>query len=169
MTQLERTGNYRWVSLWGLPLRAMHWISALAIVALAVTGLYIGKPYFMTSGDTSAHFLMGWVRFVHFAAAAILVMTAIIRAYWLIAGNQFERFRSLFPLGSKRFKDLVKQVKSYALICPEDAPRYLGHNPLQQVSYTTLYAIAAAQVITGFVLYGQAAPDPTVPPAPLPE
>ncbi len=158
MTRLERTGNYRWVSLWGLPLRAMHWIAALSIVVLAVTGLYIGKPYFMTSGDTSAHFLMGWVRFVHFGAAAALMMTAIVRIYWLMAGNQFERFRSLFPLGSKRFKDLFKQVKSYALVRSEDAPKYLGHNPLQQVSYTTLYGIAAVQVITGFTLYGQAEP-----------
>lgn len=38
---------------------------------------------------------------------------------------------------------------------PEKAPRYLGHNPLQQLSYTGLYAVAALQVVTGFALYGQ--------------
>ena len=38
------TGNYRWVYLWGWPLRAMHWLAALAIVVLAVTGFYIGRP-----------------------------------------------------------------------------------------------------------------------------
>jgi Ni/Fe-hydrogenase 1 B-type cytochrome subunit len=158
MTQLPRTGNYRWVSLWGLPLRAMHWIAAASIVTLVVTGLYIGKPFFMTSGDTSAHFLMGWMRFIHFTAAAALVMTAIVRIYWLIAGNQFERLKALFPFRPKHFKDLVKQAKSYVLIRPEEAPRYLGHNPLQQVSYTFLYGLAAFQVVTGFTLYGQSEP-----------
>lgn len=158
MTQLARTGNYRWVSLWGLPLRAMHWIAALSIVILVVTGLYIGKPFLTTSGDTSRHFLMGWMRFTHFVAAAALVMTAIVRVYWLIAGNQFERLAALFPYRTKQLKDLVVQAKSYALIRPEDAPRYLGHNPLQQVSYTALYALAAFQVVTGFALYGQSEP-----------
>jgi Ni/Fe-hydrogenase 1 B-type cytochrome subunit len=158
MTTLPREGEYRWVTLWGKPLRAMHWIAALAIVVLAVTGLYIGKPYFMTGGDTSQHFLMGWVRFTHFAAAAALVMTAIVRVYWLFRGNQFERHRALLPLGRKAFKDVALQAKSYLLIRPDEAPRYLGHNPLQQFSYTMLYGVAALQVITGFALYGQAEP-----------
>jgi Ni/Fe-hydrogenase b-type cytochrome subunit len=136
----------------------MHWIAALSIVVLVVTGLYIGKPFFMTSGDTSAHFLMGWMRFAHFTAAAALVMTALVRVYWLIAGNQFERFNALFPFRAKQLKHLVVQAKSYALIRPEAAPRYLGHNPLQQVSYTALYALAAFQVVTGFALYGQSEP-----------
>lgn len=158
MTRLERRGDYRWVSLWGLPLRAMHWIAAASVVTLVVTGLYIGKPYFMTSGDTSAHFLMGWMRFIHFVAAAALVMTAIVRIYWLFAGNQFERVGALFPVRAKQLADLARQAKSYALIRPEDAPKYLGHNPLQQVSYTVLYGLAGIQVLTGFTLYGQAEP-----------
>ena len=28
------TGDYRWVYLWGTPLRAMHWLAVLAIVVL---------------------------------------------------------------------------------------------------------------------------------------
>ena len=63
------TGHFRWIYLWGWPIRAMHWLAALAIVLLVVTGLYIGKPYFVTSGDTASHYLMGWMRAVHFGAA----------------------------------------------------------------------------------------------------
>ena len=44
-------GDYHWVYLWGWPIRAMHWLAALSIVVLAVTGFYIGKPYFVTGGD----------------------------------------------------------------------------------------------------------------------
>ncbi|MEZ4585676.1 MAG: Ni/Fe-hydrogenase, b-type cytochrome subunit [Gemmatimonadales bacterium] len=153
------SGDYEWVYLWERPLRFMHWAAALSIVVLAVTGLYIGKPYFMTWGDTSAHFLMGWVRFIHFLAAAVLVMTAIVRVYWLFMGNRFERLGALFPVRPRDWANLFKMVKFYLMIRPEEAPRYLGHNPLQQLSYTAIYGLAAVSAVTGFALYGQANPD----------
>ena len=152
------SGNYHWVYLWEWPVRAMHWAAALSIVVLAVTGLYIGRPYFVTSGDTASHYLMGWIRFLHFAAAAVLVATAIVRVYWLFAGNKYERWPALFPIRPRDWSNLVKQVKYYLMIHPEKAPRYLGHNPLQQLSYTSIYGLALVQVITGFALYGQSNP-----------
>ena len=152
---LPRTGNYRWVTLWGLPLRVMHWAAAFAILALAVTGLYIGKPYFMTSGEASSHYLMGTVRFAHFVAAGVLVMTAIVRAYWLFAGNRYERWTALVPWRPREIRNLFRQARAYLLVRPEEAPPYLGHNPLQQLSYTGMYAVALLQVVTGFALYGQ--------------
>ena len=105
------SGDYHWVYLWEWPIRAMHWIAVLCILALVVTGLYIGMPYFVVGGDTRNHFLMGWVRFVHFAAAATLVATAIIRAYWLFAGNKFERWPALFPLRPRDWGNMWQQVK----------------------------------------------------------
>jgi Ni/Fe-hydrogenase b-type cytochrome subunit len=152
------TGEYRWVYLWEWPIRAMHWTAAICIVVLTVTGLYIGKPYFMTGGEASAHFLMGWVRFIHFAAAAVLVMTAIVRVYWLLMGNRYERFVALFPIRPRDWANLFRMIKFYLMIRPEKAPAYLGHNPLQQLSYTAMYGLAALMVVTGFALYGQSNP-----------
>jgi Ni/Fe-hydrogenase b-type cytochrome subunit len=152
------TGNYRWVYLWEWPIRAMHWAAAGSIVVLVVTGFYIGKPYFITHGEASAHYLMGWMRFLHFAAAGIFVATAIIRVYWLFAGNQFEQWKALFPVRKTDWINAVKQVRFYLMIQPEKAPHYLGHNPLQQFSYTGMYAVAATQVVTGFAMYGQSRP-----------
>ncbi len=152
------SGNYRWVYLWEWPIRAMHWAAALSIVVLVVTGFYIGKPYFITHGEASAHYLMGWMRFLHFAAAGVFVATAIVRVYWLFAGNQFERWKALFPVRKQDWVNLLKQVKFYLMIQPEKAPHYLGHNPLQQFSYTGMYTIAVAQVVTGFAMYGQSRP-----------
>jgi Ni/Fe-hydrogenase b-type cytochrome subunit len=153
------SGEYRWVYLWEWPIRVMHWIAALCIVVLTVTGLYIGKPYFITSGEASAHFLMGWMRFFHFAAAGLLVMTAIVRGYWLFMGNQYERIRALFPVRPRDWVNLFRMVKFYLMIRPERAPLYLGHNPLQQLSYTGVYLLAAVMVITGFAMYGQSDPN----------
>lgn len=153
------SGKYQWVYLWGRPLRFMHWIAAFAVLVLAATGLYIGRPYFMTAGEASDHFMMGWVRFAHFAAAAVLVMTAIVRGYWLLMGNRFERFGALFPVRPRDWINLWRVIKSFVLVQPERAPKYLGHNPLQQLTYTLVYAVATISVFTGFAMYGQSNPN----------
>lgn len=151
-------GNFTWVYLWEAPVRAMHWIAAVCIVVLVVTGFYIGRPYFMTSGEASAHFLMGWVRFSHFTAAAVLVMTGIVRVYWLFAGNQFERLPALFPVMPRNLRNIVKTGIAYLTFRPDKQPNFVGHNPLQQVSYTGVYLMTCAMVVTGFTLYGQSNP-----------
>ena len=151
-------GEMEWVYLWHWPIRAMHWAAALSIVVLAVTGLYIGKPYFLVPGDASSAYLMGWMRFLHFAAAGLLVATGIVRIYWLFAGNRYERFGALFPVKPKDWKNMWEQTKHYLMMAPREAPAYLGHNPLQQLSYTGIYVVAALMVVTGFALYGQANP-----------
>ncbi len=152
------SGEYRWVYLWQWPIRAMHWIAVGCILTLAVTGFYIGRPYFFPSGAASEHFMMGWVRLVHFSAAGVLVATAILRFYWLFAGNKFERWRALFPVRGRDWKNLVKMARYYLLI-DHDEPHYLGHNPLQQLSYTGIYLLAAIMVVTGFAMYGQSNPN----------
>jgi Ni/Fe-hydrogenase 1 B-type cytochrome subunit len=151
-------GNFTWVYVWGAPLRAMHWVAALCLVTLIVTGFYIGRPYFMTSGEASSHFLMGRVRFIHFLAAAVLVMTGIVRAYWLIAGNRFERFPALFPVTPRNLKRTARTLTSYVTLRPEKDPAMVGHEPLQQYAYTLLYLMTVVMVVTGFTMYGQSNP-----------
>jgi Ni/Fe-hydrogenase 1 B-type cytochrome subunit len=151
-------GNFTWVYLWGAPLRAMHWVAALCIVLLVVTGFYIGRPYFMTSGEASAHFLMGRVRFIHFCAAAVIVMTGIVRVYWLFAGNQFERLPALFPVTRRNLRNFFRTGLAYLTFRPDRQPNFVGHNPLQQYSYTGAYFLMVVMVVTGFSLYGQSNP-----------
>jgi Ni/Fe-hydrogenase 1 B-type cytochrome subunit len=151
--------GFKWVYLWGAPLRVMHWIAAASIVTLAATGLYIGKPFFITGGEASSHYLMGWVRFVHFVAAAVLVMTGVVRVYWLFAGNRYERLLALFPVRPRDWVNMFRQVKYYLMIRPQDAPQYLGHNPMQQLSYTGMYLVTIVMVLTGLAMYGQSNPD----------
>ena len=150
--------RYRWVYLWGWPIRATHWTAVAAFIVLIVTGFYIGQPYFITGGEASAHYFMGTVRLLHFLAAGVMVACGIIRVYWLFAGNRFERWRALFPVRRHDLINLWKQVKYYLLIHPERAPHYVGHNPLQQLSYTALYAAVVLEIVTGFALYAQSAP-----------
>ena len=152
-------GNYKWVYLWHWPIRAMHWIAAIAIVLLVITGFLIGKPYFLPRINADSPFFIGWMRMIHFAAAGALVATAIVRLYWLFAGNRYERWPALFPIRPRDWANMFRQVKFYLLIQPEKAPHYLGHNPLQQTFYTMTYIAAAIMALTGFALFGQANPD----------
>lgn len=152
------TGEYRWVYLWHWPIRAMHWMAAVSLTVLIVTGFYIGAPYFEPPPTAHTPFLMGWVRLTHFLAAGLLVATGIIRAYWLLAGNRFERLGALFPVHKRDWVNLYRMVQYYLMIHPERAPHYLGHNPLQQLSYTLVYAVTLVMVVTGFALYGQSNP-----------
>ncbi len=153
-------GDYKWVYLWGLPLRAMHWIAALSITALVVTGLYIGRPYFV--GGFEPGLLMSKFRLAHFIAAVALATTAIVRMYWLFAGNRFERLAALFPVRPRDLGNLFRMVKFYLMIQPEKAPHYLGHNPLQQLNYTLVYLLAFTEVLTGFIMFGMAWPTGTI-------
>lgn len=152
-------GNFTWVYLWGAPIRLMHWIAAVCVVVLIVTGFYIGRPYFMTAGEASAHFLMGWMRFLHFTAAAVIVMTGIVRLYWLFAGNQFERLPALFPITRRNLRNMVRTGIAYLTFRPDKQPNFVGHNPLQQASYTAAYLLMIVMVVTGFTMYGQSNPD----------
>jgi len=147
--------NYRWVLLWEWPLRTLHWLTALCVLILAGTGLFIGRPYFMTAPAPTAGFLMGWMRFIHFSAAGLLVAVGIVRVYiWMYAGNKFERISALFPHTRKQFRNLARQIRTYAFVDLKHRFHYLGHNPLQQVAYTGVYALATFQVLTGMALYG---------------
>jgi Ni/Fe-hydrogenase 1 B-type cytochrome subunit len=151
-------GNFSWVYLWGAPIRMMHWMAAVCIAGLVISGFYIGRPYFMTSGEASSHFLMGWMRFLHFTAAATLVMTGIVRVYWLFAGNQFERLPALFPFTLRTLRNSWRTGVAYLTFRPDKQPNYVGHNPLQQFSYTGVYLMTVVMVVTGFTLYGQSNP-----------
>lgn len=151
-------GSYRWVYLWHLPNRITHWVAAGCIVVLAVTGFYIGRPFAGTGGEASAHYMMGWMRFFHLTAAGLLVACAILRLYGLVLGNRYERWTALFPVKPSDWKNTWKMLKAYLTARPERAPHYLGHNPLQQMSYTAVYALGILEVATGFALYGLSNP-----------
>lgn len=150
-----KTGHYKWVYLWGAPLRAMHWLAAIAIVLLVISGFYIGRPYFMAAGDGPLANSMSVMRRLHYLAAGLLVATGIVRIYWLFAGNRFERATALIP-GPRDLLRIPKVIGHYLLVLPKErTPHYLGHNPLQQLSYTAMYAVTLLMVVTGFAMYGQ--------------
>nr|WP_245391524.1 cytochrome b/b6 domain-containing protein [Thioflexithrix psekupsensis] len=79
------------VYVYEAPLRLWHWVNALAIVVLAVTGYLIAHPLPSVPGEASEQFLMGYIRFAHFAAGYIFAIGFLGRIYWAIVGNSHAR------------------------------------------------------------------------------
>lgn len=161
----RRTGGrpYDYHRVWDLSLRITHWSWVAAIVVLTVTGYLLAQPQWIPAGyvDPPTGFFIGYVRLVHYIAAVVLVLVLIVRAYGLTVSKiPYDRWKALLPFRSRR--DLVngwRVVRHYLFIKPHDVPVYFGHNPLQQLTYTSVYLILILQIVTGFALWGLYNPD----------
>ncbi|MBX3609043.1 MAG: Ni/Fe-hydrogenase, b-type cytochrome subunit [Hydrogenophaga sp.] len=146
------------VYVYEAPVRLWHWINALAIVVLCVTGFFIGRPLPTMPGEASAHFLMGYIRFAHFTAGYILAIGLLGRAYWALVGNHHARELFWVPVFQKAYwRELFGMLRWYAFL--SDRPgRYVGHNPLARMAMFSCYLLLTVfMVLTGFALYGEGA------------
>jgi len=144
------------VYVYEAPLRLWHWINALAIVVLAVTGYFIGKPLPSMSGEASDHYLMGYIRFAHFAAAYIFAVGFLGRIYWAFVGNHHARQLFILPIFKLAYwKEVWHELKWYFFLVKEPK-KYVGHNPLAQLAMFLFFTVGAVyMILTGFALYGE--------------
>lgn len=154
--ELAQGSTIKSVYVYEAPVRIWHWINALAITVLAVTGYFIGKPLPTMPGEASAHFLMGYIRFAHFVAGYALAIGLLGRIYWAFVGNHHAREMFWLPIFQKAYwVEVGNMIKWYAFIAPRPG-RYVGHNPLARMAMVTLFLFTAVfMVITGFALYGE--------------
>ena len=68
------------VYVWELPVRIWHWVMAVAMVVLGVTGYLIGSPPPTLGGEAIDHYMFGYIRFAHFAAAYVFAVFFVMRA-----------------------------------------------------------------------------------------
>ena len=146
------------VYVYEAPVRVWHWINALAITVLALTGYFIGSPLPTQPGEASANFLMGYIRFAHFAAGYVLAVGLLGRTYWAIVGNHHARELYWVPLLTKAYwVEVLGMLKWYAFVSPRPG-RYVGHNPLARFAMFFGYLVLTVfMILTGFALYGEGA------------
>jgi Ni/Fe-hydrogenase 1 B-type cytochrome subunit len=140
------------------PVRAWHWINALAIAVLAESGYLIGSPPWSAAGEASNSFIFGYIRFAHFAAGYVLAVGLLVRAYWALVGNNHARELFTLPLMRGAYwRELFSMLLWYAFLRPYPN-RYVGHNPLARLSMVFMFlGTAVFMVVTGFALYGEGA------------
>lgn len=146
------------VYVYEAPVRIWHWINAACILTLALTGYFIGSPLPAQPGEASANFLMGYIRFTHFAAGQILAVFLLLRIYWAFVGNIHARQIFYVPFWSRRFwSEWVHEVKWYTFLTSRPK-KYIGHNPLAQFTMFFMLTLPLIfMVITGFALYSEGA------------
>jgi Ni/Fe-hydrogenase 1 B-type cytochrome subunit len=146
------------VYVYEAPVRIWHWINALAILVLCVTGYLIASPLPTLSGEASAHYQMGYIRFAHFAAAYIFAIGFVFRFYWSFVGNHHARQLFRFPFWKGSFwRGLFVELKWY-LFLEKRPQKYVGHNPLAQ--FFMFWAVSVGSlfmIVTGFALYAEGA------------
>lgn len=146
----------RSVYVYEAPVRLWHWINALAISTLALTGYFIGSPLPTQPGEASANYLMGYIRFAHFAAAYIFAVGLIGRIYWALVGNKHARELFTLPILTPAYwREVATMLKWYAFLIPQPS-QYVGHNPLARFAmFFGFFLGGLFMLCTGFALYGE--------------
>jgi Ni/Fe-hydrogenase 1 B-type cytochrome subunit len=137
------------VYVYDAAVRLWHWVTALCIFTLALTGYFIGSPPPTLSGEASEHFLFGYIRLAHFAAGQILGVMFLLRIYRLFMGGPHARQIFYAPVWSLSWwKEVWFEIQWYLFLKPR-AKDYVGHNPLAHVLPLIL------MLLTGFALYAE--------------
>lgn len=156
----DARADFRYFMVWDWQLRVLHWCWVPCVVGLSVTGICIAKGWFVKMEDLESGFQFGYIRFVHYVLGWLLIAILTIRFIsFFFASNKYQTFSSLFPVERQRWIDLYRTAVDYACARSFDGPRYIGHNPLQQWTYTGVYALFTVMVLTGLALYALYEPD----------
>ena len=136
------------VYIWDLVVRLSHWVIALSLIALTVTGLDLGSP-FLTSGKSG--FTHGYVRIVHMYAAIAFSLAVGARMVWMFLGPRRSGWREFVPSSRDRLRALRDQIAFYMLLRPHP-PHCPGHNPLAGLTYTVVFFLYFLMIGTGIAL-----------------
>ena len=101
------------VYVWDIVVRLTHWIIMLAILTLAVTGIYIGKPFFIPTGAGDQQFVMGTIKIVHFYTAIVFTLAVLVRVGWMFVGSYYARWHQFVPASARRRRDVLSMLKFY--------------------------------------------------------
>jgi len=145
------------VRVWSASLRVQHWLNVALVFILSCSGFYIMDPFFGPAAHEGqpTGYLMGWVRLIHFTAAFVWLVVGLTRAWSAFTSrDRYLRWSSMWPLKKKEDVRNLGRILQHYVFIKKDAPVYLAHNPLQQLTYTTVYIAAGIQLVVGFMLFG---------------
>ncbi len=154
--EVNRMATYEKHHCWSILLRLFHWMFALSIVFLVVTGFYINTPWTNTMIEGSAAWPMAYMRYIHYLAAYTFSAAVMIRAFLYIFGNAQERVWDILPITKRNINNLFKTLLHYSYIS-DDHDERLGHNILAGLSYLLTFVASLYMILSGFyMLYPEA-------------
>jgi Ni/Fe-hydrogenase 1 B-type cytochrome subunit len=146
--------EFKRIYVWELPVRVYHWMNALCVLVLTVTGILIAHPPAISSAtEASFSYWFGVNRFIHFTTAYVFLVNFAFRIYWGFAGNQYADWKNFLPYRRKQWKQ-VGDVLSVDILQARDKPiDALGHNQLAYFTYFVMFLVFVFQVVSGFGMY----------------
>lgn len=142
------------VYVWEIPVRAYHWINAICVLTLIVTGFIIGRPFTINHVEEAyQQYWFGTVRFIHFVAAFVFFFNFLVRIYWGFVGNRYSRWTNFIPHTRAQFREIRETLRVDILQTQAHGDLALGHNALAGLVYFLSFVIFLFQAFTGFALY----------------
>lgn len=142
------------VYVWELPVRFYHWVNALCILVLTVTGVIIAHPPAIASAaEASFSYWFGINRFIHFACAYVFFFNFVFRIYWGFVGNQYADWRNFFPLRRSQLREAVNVLRVDILQANDKPIMAVGHNAVAYFTYFVMFLVFVFQVVSGFAMY----------------
>lgn len=133
--------------VWDRTTRVFHWINALCVLALAVFGLAIlNAKTFGVSADGKI-----LLKTLHSYVGYVFAINLSWRLVWAFIGNPHARWSAILP-GRHGFGAALKA--HLRGLFTQDAPVYLGHNPLGRLMVSGLLLLLLTQALTGLILAG---------------
>lgn len=152
----SRKKRLREVYVWELPVRFFHWLNALCILILCVTGYLIANPVAVLSeSEANFSFWFGTIRFVHFVTAFVFFFNFVFRIYWGFVGNRYSHWNNYIPLKKKQWKEFFDVIKTDVFMIRNKPVESIGHNTLASVIYFASFLAFLLQCVTGFGLYAK--------------
>ena len=146
--------TFQRVYVWEFPVRLYHWVNAICVLALIVSGYIIGNPTTISYADEAyRQYWFGTVRFVHFVSAFIFFFNFLVRIYWGFVGNRYARWTNFIPHTREQFREIIDTLRVDILQFKARGRFHIGHNSLAGVIYFLSFLVFIFQAFTGFALY----------------
>ena len=133
--------------------RFLHWVRAIVIIFLIVSGFYIAYPFLQPDANSEpTSFLQAYSRAFHCMAGFALICASIFRVYLFFFARSSRPERISFM---QIFNPViwVKTIGAYLFVAQH--PHIKGaYNPLQFCTYFALGLLTLIVCLTGLVLYG---------------
>ncbi|NUM80772.1 Ni/Fe-hydrogenase, b-type cytochrome subunit [bacterium] len=148
------TVSIRRYYVWQLPVRVYHWVNAVCVTVLCVTGYLIGSPLALqSSSEASFGYWFGTVRFVHFVTAFVFFFNFVGRIYWGFAGNSYARWNNFLVFRKSQWREIIEVLKVDILQAKAQPLESIGHNALASLTYFLTFIAFLFQCMTGFGMY----------------
>ena len=140
------------------PVRIWHWVMAVAMVVLGVTGYFIGSPLPPSAARPATTSCSATSASRTSPPAYVFAVGFLMRVLWAFFGNRYlarDLPGAAEDVHAVWWSGFIKQTLHYLFLRVKCSPG-IGHNPLAMAAMFFMFVLGTVFMIcTGFALYGE--------------